>query len=488
MSAVAEERAGTRLSTARSPGAPVLAVLVLVVAGLVLLVQALHLRGLLDVTSPLTAGFAKALVLFYGVAVAALTAAAAFLPVRRLAVPVVAAAGLATLTLLATLTVGGEAWSFLAAALVMCACWLAGRLLLTALRVPALAAQAPVAWLAGSAVLGLVLLFCGRAGMLRWWTLGAPVLALGAAGAVMLARAAAAGPATAAWQRIRSDRLSAGCASVGLLLLGLACVWTASPDLMYDAVYGKAWLPAEWARTGAIEPLRAHPVLNAAGFAQLLALPGHLVGAEGIGQLHAVDIRRRRRRDRVVGDAQLGLGAALCDRRRDHAAAVLADQHRVRRRAADAGGARPRGGGHGHVAAIGGRAVPRGARAGPARRRVRGLQLHLAVLSLRADAGLAVHARHRSPARARRLALGGMAAAAGLRAALDRRRQPRAAGLQQHLQELVLASGQRDAELPVLPGRRPSSRSSSSRSPSRVCSTRRRLSGRSGSSSSRSWS
>ncbi len=284
MSAVAEERAGTRLSTARSPGAPVLAVLVLVVAGLVLLVQALHLRGLLDVTSPLTAGFAKALVLFYGVAVAALTAAAAFLPVRRLAVPVVAAAGLATLTLLATLTVGGEAWSFLAAALVMCACWLAGRLLLTALRVPALAAQAPVAWLAGSAVLGLVLLFCGRAGMLRWWTLGAPVLALGAAGAVMLARAAAAGPATAAWQRIRSDRLSAGCASVGLLLLGLACVWTASPDLMYDAVYGKAWLPAEWARTGAIEPLRAHPVLNAAGFAQLLALPGHLVGAEGIGQ------------------------------------------------------------------------------------------------------------------------------------------------------------------------------------------------------------
>jgi hypothetical protein len=284
LSLLARERVEPRSAAARAPAGRVLGLLVLVVAAAVLAVQVANAKDLIDVRSPLTAGFAKALVLFYGLAVAALVVAAGVLPRRLLALPVLAAAGLAALALLATLTVGAEAWSFAAAVLVMCACWLLGERLLRALGVPVLAAQLPVAWLAGSTVLGLALLFCGRAGLLRWWTFGVPVLLVGALGALLLARAAAAGPAQAAWRHVRSDRLSAGCASLGLLLLGLACVWTAAPDLMFDALYAKAWLPSEWARTGAIEPSRVHAVLNNAGFAQLIAVPGHLVDAGGIGR------------------------------------------------------------------------------------------------------------------------------------------------------------------------------------------------------------
>ncbi len=284
MSLLARERADRHAPVAQAPAGRTLGVLALAVAAAVLLLQVANGMDLLDVQSPLTAGFAKALVLFYGLAVTGLAVAAGFLPRRLLALPVLAAGGLATLALVATLTIGAEAWSFAAALLVMCACWLLGEWLLRALGVPALAAQVPVAWLAGGAVLGLALLFGGRAGLLRWWTFGAPVLIVGALGAVMLARAAAAGPAQAAWRHVRSDRLSAGCASLCLLLLGLACVWTAAPDLMFDALYAKVWLPAEWARTGVIEPSRAHAVLNNAGFAQLIAVPGHLVGAGGIGR------------------------------------------------------------------------------------------------------------------------------------------------------------------------------------------------------------
>lgn len=255
---------------------------ILLAFAVVLLVQLLNVDELVDVRQPLTAGFAKALVGGYAIVAVALCTAAALLPVERLALPVAVAASIGSLILLATLTVGAEAGSLLTAAAVMAACWQIGAWALGLLRLPRLAAVWPAAWLTGAGLLGGVTLFAGRAGLLRWWTLGVPVLLLGASTLRHAPRWA--GAAGSAWRAVTSDRLEAGSASICLLLLGLAAMWTAAPELMFDALYAKAWLPAEWARTGAIEPLAVHPVLNNAGFAQLLAVPGHLVGAGGIGR------------------------------------------------------------------------------------------------------------------------------------------------------------------------------------------------------------
>lgn len=255
-----------------------------VLAGLAFLaiVQLDALPGLLDVQQPLTAGFAKALVAGYWIAVVGACGLAALLPARLLALPVAGAAGLAGLSLLATLSIGTEIGSFLAAVAVMAACWQAGHWLLTLLGAARLAAIWPVAWLAGVPLLGLAILFAGRAGLLRWWTIGLPVLVLAALSLRELpawARAAGAG-----WRSVTTSRLGAAAATVCLLLLGLAAVFAAAPELMYDALYGKAWLPEEWARAGTIEPLSRHVVMNISGFAQLLAVPGHLVDADGVGR------------------------------------------------------------------------------------------------------------------------------------------------------------------------------------------------------------
>jgi hypothetical protein len=256
----------------------------LVLAGVALLaaVQLEALPQLLDVAQPLTAGFAKALVAGYCGAVVLACLLAAVLRPARLALPVAGAAALAGATLLATLTVGTEAGSFAAAVVVMLACWQVGHWLLLALRAHRLAAIWPVAWLAGVPAVGMAILFVGRAGALRWWTIGVPALLLALASLRHLPdwrRSTA-----VAWRHVTGDRLGAASATICLLLLGLAAVFAAAPELMYDALYGKAWLPDEWARTGEITPLSEHVVLNIAGFSQLIAVPGHLVEAEGIGR------------------------------------------------------------------------------------------------------------------------------------------------------------------------------------------------------------
>ncbi len=68
----------------------------------------------MDVSQPLTAGFAKALVLFYALAAFGLVGGAAVVSRRWLRVLPLAAAGIAAVALVATLTMGGEAWSLAA--------------------------------------------------------------------------------------------------------------------------------------------------------------------------------------------------------------------------------------------------------------------------------------------------------------------------------------------------------------------------------------
>ncbi len=253
-------------------------------AAAVAFTQAASLGTLIDVRQVLTAGFAKGLVLGYGVAVAGIVVVTLLAPARWLKAPVYASAGLAAALLCATLLVGGEIWSMTMAGLTMAACWQAGVWLLQAARQARLATIPAVAWLAGVAPVGLWELGIGRAGLLTWWLAGVPVLAVGAYGTAQLLQRCRGGRARAAIEHVTGGRVPAACAAVVLLGLGLASVWTAAPEIMFDALYGKAWLPAEWSRLGEIAPLTIHPVLNTVGFAQLLAVPGHLLGADGVGR------------------------------------------------------------------------------------------------------------------------------------------------------------------------------------------------------------
>ena len=249
----------------------------------VLAVQAVYLDDLFDMTKFFTAGFAKELVFGYWFAVAAIVGAAVLLPAKRLDLPFRVAAAIGAVPIVATLLVGRELWSAAVAVLTLCACWAAGRWTLAWLRAPVLAEFVPASWLAGVGVLGLAVLFLGRAGLLRWWTVGAAVLVLGVFGSLSLGRMLI-NRWEQIWQTVTGSRLAVACASLGVFGMGLASVWTAAPEMMFDALYAKAWLPREWARTGSIEPLSRHPILNITGFAQVLAVPGHLLGAPGVGR------------------------------------------------------------------------------------------------------------------------------------------------------------------------------------------------------------
>jgi hypothetical protein len=254
----------------------------------VLLVAATQLAGmgaLLDVRQDLTAGFAKGLVLAYALAMIAVAAATGLLRAERLTIPLWCCAALALPVLATTLVVDGRGWSLLVALLTMTTCWWVGRGALLALRSPDLARDPPVAWLAGLTIVTLVLLFAGRAGLLRWWTAGIAVLGIGAWGGLVALRGLRGELSADRWRRLRSDRLAVAALCIATLTLGLAAVWAAAPEIMYDAVYAKAWLPREWARTGEIAPLFTHPALTVQiGTGQVLAVPGWLLGAPSIGR------------------------------------------------------------------------------------------------------------------------------------------------------------------------------------------------------------
>lgn len=288
----------------------------LATSALVLALLAVRIPQLMDVGEPLTAGYAKALVGGYALAVAAIAVAALVLPPRLLWLPVACAAAIGGIALLATLTAGREAWSFAMALATMGACWRVGNWALLRLRVPSVASAPPAAWLAGAGLLGLALYAVGRLGALRWWTVALPVIALGISAAPPAWRATkrlgevAGGPEQDAGtgplgglteragertpegprDRVRTRRVpelsrpAAAAASIIALLLGLASVFAAAPELMFDALSSKAWLPAEWARSGSIGSLSEHPQLNLIGFTPILAIPGHLVDAGGVGR------------------------------------------------------------------------------------------------------------------------------------------------------------------------------------------------------------
>ena len=69
-----------------------------------------------------------------------------------------------------------------------------------------------------------------------------------------------------------------------LLNLSWIAIRTAAPEIQFDALYGKAYLPELWARTGGISTILTHFQFSVVGWVQILATPGNLFGATAVGR------------------------------------------------------------------------------------------------------------------------------------------------------------------------------------------------------------
>jgi hypothetical protein len=185
--------------------------------------------------------------------------------------------------LLATAIPGGQLLAMLTAVLTMAALWDTGERLLRRLGADSLSRIAPVAWLAGIGPWSLATTALGRVSLLRWWTVGVLVVVVGAIGCVRISKRILAHRRSIASELVGS---SMALASAGLILLtlGWAAIYTAAPEIEYDALYGKAYLPELWARTGHISAIVQHVQDSITGWFQVLAIFGHLLGATAVGR------------------------------------------------------------------------------------------------------------------------------------------------------------------------------------------------------------
>jgi hypothetical protein len=214
---------------------------------------------------------------------AALVVIAALAPGRWRWLAVIGPALYLAAILLATAIGGGAALAIVTAALTMTALWDTGERLLRRLGADSLSRNALVAWLAGIGPWSLATILLGRVSLVKWWTLGILLILFGAIGfARLLARV------RDRWAAIRSEigGSSVSLASAGLIMItaGWAAIYTAAPEIQYDALYGKASLPEQWARTGHIGSLVQHVQFEITGWFQVLATLGHLFGATAVGR------------------------------------------------------------------------------------------------------------------------------------------------------------------------------------------------------------
>ena len=131
---------------------------------------------------------------------------------------------------------------------------------------------------AGFAVVQTVLFSIGAVGLLKL-----PVaLALVAAGAIGV-------PASVrmiieSFRQVSDDPTARFLVGTIGALTTIVWVWACAPDLQFDALYAKAWLPSVWASTGSTRLLTDHPVLGTVGTDLTLSVPGHLLGGVNTGQ------------------------------------------------------------------------------------------------------------------------------------------------------------------------------------------------------------
>lgn len=185
--------------------------------------------------------------------------------------------------LVATAIPGGAGLAMLTALFTMTALWDSGERLLRRLGARELADNALVAWLAGIAPWGLAITVLGRLSLVKWWTVGLALLAIGSLGCYRLAVLLIA-RRRALEQALGGTRLAAASAGLITLMCSWVAIYTAAPEVQYDALYGKAFLPEFWARTGHIASIVQHVQDAITGWFQILAVSGHLFGATAVGR------------------------------------------------------------------------------------------------------------------------------------------------------------------------------------------------------------
>ncbi len=185
--------------------------------------------------------------------------------------------------LIATAIPGGQILAIVTAILTMAALWDTGERLLRLLGATSLARLVPVAWLAGIGPWSLLTVALGRLYLVEWWTIGLLFVLVGAVGSVRLGKRILARRESIA-REISASALNLASAGLILLTCGWAAIYTAAPELQYDALYGKAYLPEFWARTGHIGSLVNHVQFEITGWFQILATLGHLFNATAVGR------------------------------------------------------------------------------------------------------------------------------------------------------------------------------------------------------------
>jgi hypothetical protein len=128
----------------------------------------------------------------------------------------------------------------------------------------------------GSALSQFVLFAFGGFGSLRA-SIVAPFGAFAIAGSRLI------------WVDVRSalriqDSASQLSSAVTALWCGLLIPFVVAPEIQYDALAYKEWLPALWADTADISAFPDQVIMNLAGSVQVLAVPGHLLGGSGTGR------------------------------------------------------------------------------------------------------------------------------------------------------------------------------------------------------------
>lgn len=257
----------------------------LLLAALVVVLQVRSSLDLVDRVEPPGAKVGRRWWALYALVAVVVAAGAALLPRRLLWAPA-ALGGLALAATLVAVAAGGEVWSLAVALLTLTGALALG---VAALRAPGLRrggldASGLASLAVGLGLLGLVVFLLGLVGLIRWWTVGLLVVAAGVIGLVYLGRRER--WTAAALSQLWSTRLGAGALGILGLQGAYAAVWAGAPEIQYDSLQYKAWLPYAWAAGGSIDAdvFRNSPTTVYLGLAQLDAAPGHTLGAHGVGR------------------------------------------------------------------------------------------------------------------------------------------------------------------------------------------------------------